>query len=149
MPGPIGIPTDGAARAAVLALVAHDGKKDDLLRLARRYRSTLERLELIATSNTGSMLAAELDLPIQIMRSGPQGGDVQIGARIVTGEVDAVVFLRDPLTAHPHEPDIQALLKICDVHAVPVATNLASAEILLRSLTQAIWWGREAASAHA
>ena len=149
MPEPIGIPTDGAARAAVLALVAHDGKKDDLLRLARRYRSTLERLALIATSNTGSMLAAELDLPIEIMRSGPQGGDVQIGAGIVTGEVDAVVFLRDPLTAHPHEPDIQALLKICDVHAVPVATNLASAEILLRSLTQAIWWGREAASAHA
>ena len=140
---------DGTARAAVLALVAHDGKKDALLRLARRYRSTLERLELIATSNTGSMLAAELDLPIQIMRSGPQGGDVQIGARIVTGEVDAVVFLRDPLTAHPHEPDIHALLKICDVHVVPVATNLASAEILLRSLTQAIWWGREAASAHA
>ena len=149
MPEPIGIPTDGVARVAVLALVAHDGKKDDLLSLASRYRSTLERLELIATSNTGSMLAAELDLPIQIMRSGPQGGDVQIGARIVTGEVDAVVFLRDPLTAHPHEPDIQALLKICDVHAVPVATNLASAEILLRSLTQAIWWGREAASAQA
>jgi len=117
--------------------------------LAGRYRSTLERLELIATSHTGSLLAEELHLPIQIMRSGPQGGDVQIGARIVTGDVDAVVFLRDPLTAHPHEPDIQALLKICDVHVVPVATNLASAEILLRSLTQAIWWGREAASAHA
>jgi methylglyoxal synthase len=149
MSTPIGIPTDGAARAAVVALVAHDGKKDDLLRLARRYRSTLERLELIATSHTGSLLAKELDLPVQIMQSGPQGGDVQIGARIVTGDVDAVVFLRDPLTAHPHEPDIQALLKICDVHVVPVATNLASAEILLRSLTQAIWWGREAASAHA
>jgi len=145
----IGIPTDGAARAAVVALVAHDRKKDDLLRLAGRYRSTLERLELIATSHTGSLLSEELDLPVQIMRSGPQGGDVQIGARIVTGEVDAVVFLRDPLTAHPHEPDIQALLKICDIHVVPVATNLASAEILLRSLTQAIWWGREAASAHA
>ena len=149
MSRPIGIPTDGAARAAVVALVAHDGKKDDLLSLARRYRSTLERLELIATSHTGSLLADELDLPVQIMQSGPQGGDVQIGARIVTGDVDAVVFLRDPLTAHPHEPDIQALLKICDVHMVPVATNLASAEILLRSLTQAIWWGREAASAHA
>lgn len=149
MSQPIGIPTDGAARAAVVALVAHDGKKDDLLSLARRYRSTLERLELIATSHTGSLLAEELDLPVQIMQSGPQGGDVQIGARIVTGDVDAVVFLRDPLTAHPHEPDIQALLKICDVHMVPVATNLASAEILLRSLTQAIWWGREAASAHA
>ena len=149
MSQPIGIPTGGAARAAVVALVAHDGKKDDLLTLARRSRSTLERLELIATSHTGSLLAKELDLPVQIMQSGPQGGDVQIGARIVTGDVDAVVFLRDPLTAHPHEPDIQALLKICDVHVVPVATNLASAEILLRSLTQAIWWGREAASAHA
>ena len=134
MPEPIGIPTDGAARAAVLALVAHDGKKDDLLRLAHRYRSTLERLELIATSNTGSMLAAELDLPIQIMRSGPQGGDVQIGARIVTGEVDAVVFLRDPLTAHPHEPDIQALMKVCDVYRVPLATNAATAELCLSRL---------------
>jgi methylglyoxal synthase len=149
MAGPIGIPMDGRKRTAVVALVAHDGKKDDLLRLARRYRSTLERLQLIATSHTGTILAEELDLPIEIMHSGPQGGDVQIGARIVTGEVDAVVFLRDPLTAHPHEPDIQALLKICDVHSVPVATNLASAEILLRSLTQAIWWGREAASAPA
>ena len=76
MAEPIGIPTDGAARAAVLALVAHDEKKDELLRLARRYRSTLERLELIATSHTGSLLAAELDLPIQIMQSGPQGGVV-------------------------------------------------------------------------
>jgi methylglyoxal synthase len=149
MAGPIGIPTDGSTRSAVVALVAHDGKKDDLLRLARRSRSTLERLRLIATSHTGSLLADDLDLPIEIMQSGPQGGDVQIGARIVAGEVDAVVFLRDPLTAHPHEPDIQALLKICDVHTVPVATNLASAEILLRSFTQAIWWGREAASAPA
>ena len=79
------------------------------------------------------------------MRSGPQGGDMQIGARIVEGRVDVVVFLRDPLTAHPHEPDIQALMKVCDVHGVPLATNLASAEILLRSLSQAIYWGSEAA----
>jgi methylglyoxal synthase len=142
----IGIPTD-ESRKAVLALVAHDGKKDDLLRLTRRYRSTLARLHLIATSHTGSLLSEELDLPIEQMRSGPEGGDIQIGARIVAGDVDAVVFLRDPLTAHPHEPDIQALLKVCDVHGVPVATNLASAEILLRSLSQAIWWGRDAAAA--
>ncbi len=142
----IGIPTDGSRRA-VLALVAHDEKKDDLLRLTQRYRSTLERLHLIATSHTGTQLSEQLDLPIEVMRSGPQGGDIQIGARIVDGQVDAVVFLRDPLTAHPHEPDIQALLKVCDVHGVPVATNLASAEILLRSLSQAIWWGRDAAAA--
>lgn len=143
----IGIPGVEPRDRAVLALVAHDEKKDDLLRLARRYRSALERLHLLATSHTGAVLAEELDLPIERMHSGPQGGDIQIGARIVAGEVDAVVFLRDPLTSHPHEPDIQALLKVCDVHGVPVATNLASAEILLRSLSQAIYWGRDAAAA--
>jgi methylglyoxal synthase len=143
----IGISADEVPRTGVLALVAHDEKKDDLLRLARRYRSSLERLRLLATSHTGTLLSEELDLPVETMHSGPEGGDMQIGARIVAGDVDAVVFLRDPLSAHPHEPDIQALLKVCDVHGVPVATNLASAEILLRSLTQAIWWGRDAAAA--
>jgi methylglyoxal synthase len=138
---------EGSQRAAVLALVAHDEKKDDLLRLAERHRATLARLHLIATSHTGRLLVERLDLAVEEVRSGPEGGDIQIGARIVQGDVDAVVFLRDPLTAHPHEPDIQALLKVCDVHGVPVATNLAAAEILLRSLTQAIWWGRDAASA--
>ena len=133
---------------AVLALIAHDEKKDDLIRLARQYRSTLARLHLLATSHTGESLATELDLPVERMHSGPRGGDVQIASRIVDGNVDAVVFLRDPLTAHPHEPDIQALLKVCDVHGVPVATNLASAEILLRSLSQAIYWGRDAAAIH-
>jgi methylglyoxal synthase len=134
-------------KRAVLALVAHDEKKDDLLRISHRYRRTLARLHLIATGHTGQRLASELDLPVECVHSGPEGGDIQIGSLIVDGTVDAVVFLRDPLAAHPHEPDIQALLKVCDVHSVPVATNLASAEILLRSLTQAVWWGREAASA--
>ncbi|MEW6059046.1 MAG: methylglyoxal synthase [Actinomycetota bacterium] len=144
----IGIPGESRQRA-VLALVAHDGKKDDLLRLARQYRTTLARLHLIATAHTGSMLSEALELPVECMSSGPEGGDIQIGARIVEGDVDAVVFLRDPLTAHPHEPDIQALMKVCDVHGVPVATNVASAEILLRSLSQAIYWGRNAAGIHA
>lgn len=143
----IGTPTE--PDRAVLALVAHDEKKDDLLRLARQHRTTLARLHLLATAHTGRQLAEELDMPVECMRSGPEGGDIQIGARIVEGRVDAVVFLRDPLTAHPHEPDIQALLKVCDVHGVPVATNLASAEILLRSLSQAIYWGRDAAGIHA
>ncbi len=150
MDRPIGIPTnltDESPQRAVLALVAHDEKKDDLLRLTKRYRSSLARLHLLATSHTGTLLSEELGLPVERFRSGPEGGDMQIGARIVQGDVDAVVFLRDPLTAHPHEPDIQALLKVCDVHGVPVATNLASAEILLRSLSQAIWWGRDAAAA--
>lgn len=143
----IGIPNEQRGKA-VLALVAHDEKKDDLIRLARQYASTLARLHLIATSHTGSQLADELDVSVECMRSGPEGGDIQISARIVAGDVDAVVFLRDPLTAHPHEPDIQALMKVCDVHGVPLATNLASAEILLRSLSQAAYWGREAAAIH-
>ena len=143
----IGVP-GGSNRRAVLALVAHDGKKDDLLRLAKQHRTTLARLHLLATAHTGGQLADELGLTVECMRSGPEGGDMQIGARIVEGDVDAVVFLRDPLTAHPHEPDIQALLKVCDVHGVPVATNPASAEILLRSLAQATYWGRDAASIH-
>ena len=143
----IGISSDTEQPTATLALVAHDGKKDDLVRLAVRYRSTLARLNLIATAHTGGILAKELNLSFTTTKSGPEGGDMQIGARIVDGDVDAVVFLRDPLTSHPHEPDIQALLKVCDVHGVPVATNLAMAEILLRSLSQAILWGREAALA--
>lgn len=143
----IGIPSETRGRA-VLALVAHDEKKDDLIRLVRQYRSTLARIHLIATSNTGSQLGEELGVPVESVQSGPQGGDIQIGARIVDGDVDAVVFLRDPLTAHPHEPDIQALMKVCDVHGVPLATNIASAEILLRSLSQAAYWGRDAAAIH-
>ena len=132
---------------AVLAMVAHDEKKDDLLRLAGRYRSTLSNLRLVATGHTGGQISEELALEVERVHSGPEGGDLEIGARIVAGDVDAVVFLRDPLTSHPHEPDIQALLKVCDIHGVPLATNLASAEILLRSLSQAMWWGRSAAVA--
>jgi methylglyoxal synthase len=130
-------------RRVVLALVAHDEKKGDLIRLAREHRSTLSGVHLVATSHTGTQLAEELGLDVECVRSGPEGGDMQIGARIVEGRVDAVVFLRDPLTAHPHEPDIQALMKVCDVHGVPLATNLASAEILLRSLSPAAAGGRQ------
>jgi len=136
---------DERSERAVLALVAHDEKKDDLLQLATRHRSTLAKLRLIATGHTGGQIAAALDIDVERVHSGPEGGDLEIGARIVAGDVDAVVFLRDPLTSHPHEPDIQALLKVCDIHGVPLATNLASAEILLRSLSQAMWWGRSAA----
>ena len=138
---------DVSSEQAVLALVAHDEKKDDLLQLAARHRSTLSNLRLIATGHTGGQIADLLDLEVECVHSGPEGGDLEIGARIVAGDVDAVVFLRDPLTSHPHEPDIQALLKVCDIHGVPLATNLASAEILLRSLSQAMWWGRSAAVA--
>jgi methylglyoxal synthase len=121
-----------------LALIAHDGKKDDLLRFAKEHVDLLRRLELVATATTGSLLSAQLDLQIERVSSGPQGGDLEIGAMIVRGDVQAVVFFRDPLTAHPHEPDIQAVMKVCDVHDVPLATNRASAEILLDRIAELV-----------
>lgn len=130
-----------------LALIAHDGKKSALLGLARTHMGTLLRRRLLVTATTGRLLAADLGLHVEALASGPEGGDLQIGARIVAGTVDAVIFLRDPLTAHPHEPDIQALLKVCDVHCVPVATNVASADILLRFEAERDWWAADGASA--
>ena len=121
-------------RGPVVALVAHDAKKDDLLRLVEEHLPLFAGFHLLATGTTGTLLARELGLPIERMAGGPEGGDLQIGARIAQGEVDALIFLRDPLTAHPHEPDIQALVKVCDVHEVAVATNLASARALLLHL---------------
>ena len=118
----------------VVALIAHDGKKADMMDVAREHRSLLGRLRLIATGTTGQRLADGFDLDVERSASGPRGGDLQIAARIAHGEVDAVVFLRDPLTAHPHEPDIQALLKVCDIYGVPVATNQTAARILLSYL---------------
>ncbi len=118
----------------VVALVAHDQKKPDMLELAREHRGLLGRLRLIGTGTTGGLIADALGMPVERAASGPHGGDLQIAARIVAGEVDAVIFLRDPLTAHPHEPDIQALLKVCDIYGVPVVTNVAGARILLSYL---------------
>lgn len=117
-----------------LALIAHDEKKDDLVALAREHRDTLARLELVATGTTGARIAEATGLQVHRHASGPLGGDLQIGGRIAAAEVHAVVFLRDPMNPHPHEPDIQALLKVCDVHDVPLATNRASALILLAHL---------------
>lgn len=114
-----------------VALIAHDGRKRALVELLRPYRDALATRRLVATGHTGALLTEELDLPVERVRSGPEGGDIQIGARLVEGLVHGVIFLRDPLTAHPHEPDIQALLKICDTHEIPVATNAATARLLL------------------
>lgn len=122
--------------AMVLALVAHDAKKGDMLALARAHVDQLRRMELLATSTTGAVLVDEVGLEVERSASGPQGGDLQIAALISAGKVDAVIFLRDPLTSHPHEPDIQALLKVCDIYSVPLATNLASAHILLEHLSR-------------
>lgn len=117
-----------------LALIAHDAKKDDLIAFVRRSQEVFARETLLATHTTGTQIERETGLPVTKMLSGPLGGDLQIGALVATGQVKAVIFLRDPLTAHPHEPDIVALMKVCDTHNVPLATNLATAELIVRHL---------------
>ncbi|MEO0534707.1 MAG: methylglyoxal synthase [Cyanobacteria bacterium P01_A01_bin.123] len=119
-----------------LALIAHDGKKEDMVALARRYKDVLARYDLIATGTTGQRIHQATELPVQQMLSGPLGGDAQIAARVADKTVLAVIFLIDPLYAQPHEPDIQALLRICEVHNVPFATNIATAEIVLNQFAR-------------
>lgn len=116
-----------------IALIAHDGKKQDMLDLVRRYLEILVESKVIATGTTGALVSDEFRIPVERMVSGPHGGDLQVGALIVAGEIDLLIFLRDPLTAHPHEPDIQALMKICDVHGVPLATNTTTAALCLNA----------------
>jgi methylglyoxal synthase len=125
---------DVAGRRLRIALIAHDGKKDEMVVLATEFVGLLKQCELVATGTTGSRLQAEVGLEVERMLSGPHGGDLQIGARLAVGGIDAVVFLRDPMTPQPHEPDINALVRACDVHDVPCATNVSSARLLLRGL---------------
>jgi methylglyoxal synthase len=115
----------------IVALIAHDKKKLDLIAFAKDHRDILAKFELIATGTTGSLLREKAGLVVTPLLSGPMGGDQQIGAAVAEGRVLAVVFFRDPLTAQPHEPDVSALMRICDVHNVPLATNLAAAEAAL------------------
>lgn len=129
-------------RTPRLALIAHDGKKNDMIALAREFDAFLRRCQLCATGTTGGRLQAEVSLEVERLLSGPFGGDLQIGARLAVGEIDAVIFLRDPMTPQPHEPDINALVRACDVHDVPCATNLATARLLL-----AQWVGQAASGA--
>jgi methylglyoxal synthase len=114
-----------------IALIAHDRMKNDLESFCARHHETLSRCTLIATGTTGERIARATGLPITRYLSGPLGGDAQIAARVAAGEVDAVLFLVDPLYAHPHEPDIQGLLRVCNVRNVPLATNLATAEWII------------------
>ncbi|MBL0422361.1 methylglyoxal synthase [Ramlibacter sp. AW1] len=123
-----------SAREPTVALIAHDRKKGAIVALAREFEPLLRRCRLLATGTTGSLVAHEVGLAVECMLSGPMGGDLQIGARLSAGEVDLVVFLRDPMTPQPHEPDINALVRACDVHDIPCATNESSARMLLRSL---------------
>ena len=117
-----------------IALIAHDKKKDDMILLAGQYRDFLASCDLVATGTTGGRLANELGLTVDRKQSGPFGGDLQIGAMLVQGEIDCVIFLRDPMTPQPHEPDINALVRACDVHNTPCATNVSSAHLVLSQL---------------
>lgn len=119
-----------------IALIAHDQKKADIVMLAREFAGFLRGCHLIATGTTGGRIHDEAGLEVERLLSGPLGGDLQIGARLSIGQVDAVIFLRDPMTPQPHEPDINALVRACDVHNVPCATNLASARLLLLELSR-------------
>jgi methylglyoxal synthase len=114
-----------------IALIAHDKKKDDIVELASEYADYLRNCLLLATGTTGKRLADEVGLTVERKLSGPIGGDLQIGADLVEGKIDCVIFLRDPMTPQPHEPDINALVRACDVHNVACATNLSTARLLL------------------
>ncbi|MHB9144214.1 MAG: methylglyoxal synthase [Symbiobacteriia bacterium] len=117
-----------------IALIAHDRKKPEFVAFVDQYRSFFAVHELVATGTTGSIIAERTGLKVRCYLSGPVGGDQQIGSEIAGDHIDAVFFLRDPLTAHPHEPDVSALLRLCDVKTIPVATNLATARALVKGL---------------
>lgn len=127
-----------------LALIAHDSKKEDLVQLVKGHKEELAELNLVATRGTGQIIERRSGLLVTLLRSGPHGGDQQIGASVASGDVNAVIFLRDPLTAQAHEPDISALLRVCNVHNLPLATNLATAEAVLHLLFEQ----REALGGH-
>jgi methylglyoxal synthase len=122
-----------------IALVAHDRKKDEMVAFARAYRDLLARHRLVATGTTGRRVAEATGLEVRCLLSGPLGGDQQVGAEIAAGRIDMLIFFRDPLTAHPHEPDVSALLRLCDVRGIPVATNPATARGLMAALAEGVY----------
>jgi len=119
-----------------LALVAHDGKKADMVAFALSNKEVLQKYDLVGTKTTGQLLIEKCGLEVRQMLSGPLGGDAQIAAQVAEGKIEAVFFFVDPLTANPHDPDIQGLLRICNVHNVPLATNAATAKYIIS--TQAL-----------
>lgn len=117
-----------------IALIAHDKKKELMVDFCIAYKGILQKHNLCATGTTGSMIIEATGLNVNKFLSGSQGGDQQIGARIAYNEIDLVLFFRDPLTQRPHEPEITTLFKLCDIHNIPLATNIATAEVLVRGL---------------
>lgn len=126
-----------------IALIAHDKKKQDIIGFTIAYKHILIKHTLFATGTTGKMISEATALPIHLFQSGPLGGDQQIGAKIADNEMDMVVFFRDPLTAQPHEPDVSALMRLCDVYKIPLATNIAASEIFIHGLDRGDFQWRE------
>lgn len=132
-----------------IALIAHDKKKDDMVKLAIAYKKILAKHTLYATGTTGQRIIDATGLAIHRFNSGPLGGDQQIGGYVSDNKMDMIIFLRDPLTAQPHEPDVTALLRLSDVYAIPLATNLGTGEILLRGLEEGFLdWRKYSRSKH-
>lgn len=122
-----------------IAVIAHDKKKDDLVKLVLEYQKTLEKHELYATGTTGKRVADATGMDVHRFKSGPLGGDQQIGAYVSDQKIDVVLFIRDPLTAQPHEPDVSALLRLCDVYEIPLATNVGTAEPVLKAIAAGLY----------
>ncbi|WDV44684.1 methylglyoxal synthase [Clostridiaceae bacterium M8S5] len=117
-----------------IALIAHDKKKNDMVNFAVAFKDILAKHNLFTTGTTGKRIIEATSLKLHRFLSGPLGGDQQIGSKVADNDIDLIIFLRDPLTAQPHEPDILALMRLCDVHNIPVATNLGTAEVLIKAL---------------
>lgn len=117
-----------------IALIAHDKKKQELVDFCVAYEPILKEHELYATGTTGTRIMEATELVVTRFKSGPLGGDQQIGALVAENQFDLILFMRDPLTAQPHEPDVTALIRLCDVQSVPLATNMGTAEILIKGL---------------
>jgi methylglyoxal synthase len=126
-----------------IALIAHDRKKDEMVNFVIAYEHVFIDHQLFATGTTGQRIMDNTKLSVHRFMSGPLGGDQQIGALVAQNEMDLIIFLRDPLMAQPHEPDIIALLRLCDVQGIPCATNVASAEILVKALDRGDFAWRE------
>ena len=116
-----------------IALIAHDGKKEDRMNWCNQQKDILSHHFLCGTGTTARMLADRTGLPVRGYNSGPLGGDLQIGAKIVEGRIDVIIFFSDPLTAQPHDPDVKALLRIAQVYDIPIANNTASADFIIKS----------------
>ncbi|MGI6391993.1 MAG: methylglyoxal synthase [Candidatus Izemoplasmatales bacterium] len=117
-----------------IALIAHDKMKPEMIEFVQKHKSKLKKHQLVATGTTGKMIIEHTGLDVTCYRSGPLGGDQEIGANVANGKIDMIFFFRDPLTAQPHEPDVNALLRLSDVYKIPLATNISTGEYIISAL---------------